>query len=152
MGDPMIETLFLIVGGVLVALVAGCFSYLNLVVSKEQKISEFRDRWINSLRDEIAAYVAGMSHLASTFSLFKQSKKPAAPSASERLTFISANAALYEQVRNSATRIVLRINPNDPDDSLRALNQKSRANFSIATSMGTRRESVLRYEMPQSQF
>lgn len=120
----MTEKLFVLVGGVLVALVAGCFSYLNLVVSKEQKVSEFRERWINSLREEIATYVAAMSHLSSTFSLFKRSKKPATPTANERLMFISSNAALYEQVRESATRIVLRINPNDPDAELRALNQR----------------------------
>jgi hypothetical protein len=43
---------------ILVAFVAGAFSLLNLTVSKENKISDFRQAWIDALRDDIATFVA----------------------------------------------------------------------------------------------
>jgi len=42
----------------LVALVAGAFSLLGLVVSKENKVSEFRNEWMNELRNDLADFVA----------------------------------------------------------------------------------------------
>jgi hypothetical protein len=41
-----------------VAWVAGAFSLLGLLISKEQKVSEFRQAWIDALRADIAALVA----------------------------------------------------------------------------------------------
>lgn len=38
------------IGGVVTALVAGAFSFVNLTLNKEQKTSEFRQAWIDGLR------------------------------------------------------------------------------------------------------
>jgi hypothetical protein len=35
---------------IVVAIIAGAFSFLGLVLSKEQKISELREAWIDGLR------------------------------------------------------------------------------------------------------
>src|ERR1700719_4726411 len=43
---------------ILVTFVAGAFSLLNLTVSKENKVSEFRQTWIDALRDDIATFVS----------------------------------------------------------------------------------------------
>ncbi len=42
----------------LVAFVAGAFSLLNLTVSKENTVSEFRQTWMDALREDISAFVA----------------------------------------------------------------------------------------------
>lgn len=42
----------------LVAFVAGAFSLLGLTVAKENKVSEFRQEWIDALRDDIADFAA----------------------------------------------------------------------------------------------
>lgn len=41
------------VWAVVAALITAAISYISIVVSKENKISEFREKWINELRNEI---------------------------------------------------------------------------------------------------
>ena len=56
--DTLPGQLFVAVGAIIAALIAGAFSYFNLVSSKEAKVSEFRQEWINALRSEISMYVS----------------------------------------------------------------------------------------------
>lgn len=53
------------IGAIVAALVAGFFSVLSLIVSKEQKISEFRQQWIDSLRQELSDHMAAVVSLSS---------------------------------------------------------------------------------------
>jgi hypothetical protein len=46
------------IGAVFAAVVAGVVSLLGLIISKEQKTSEFRQAWIDTLRAEISALIA----------------------------------------------------------------------------------------------
>lgn len=48
-----------LIATVLAALIAGAFQLANLVLSKEQKVSEFRQAWIDSLRADVASWCAG---------------------------------------------------------------------------------------------
>jgi len=41
-----------------VAFIAGGFSLLCLIISKEQKTSDFRQTWIDALREDFTIYVA----------------------------------------------------------------------------------------------
>jgi hypothetical protein len=45
------------VGAVAAALIAGLISLLGLIISKEQKVSDFRQAWIDALRSDIAAVI-----------------------------------------------------------------------------------------------
>lgn len=51
-------------GTVAAALVAGGIARANLIASKESKISEFRQAWINALRDDLAALFSNTRTLA----------------------------------------------------------------------------------------
>lgn len=46
-----------------VALIAGSLAYLGLVLSKEQKVTEFRKAWIYELRTELASLLARLHEL-----------------------------------------------------------------------------------------
>jgi hypothetical protein len=101
-------------GAITAAFIAGSFSYLTLVVAKEQKVSEFRQNWIDELRKDICAVVAAVFHLAYRF---------------HNEHGHSATAGLPGELRESheaysrgVTSILLRINPHDPDRSLRRAN------------------------------
>lgn len=48
-----VSALFASMATVVAAFVAGAFSLSNLIVSKESKVSEFRQAWIDCLRDEL---------------------------------------------------------------------------------------------------
>jgi len=50
------------------AVIAGFVSILGLIISKEQKTSEFRQTWIDSLRSDIASLIARASALQVIFS------------------------------------------------------------------------------------
>src|SRR5450830_340152 len=53
-----------VIGTVAAALVAGGIARANLIASKESKISEFRQSWINALRDDLAALFSNTRTLA----------------------------------------------------------------------------------------
>lgn len=55
---PMVELPDIALGAVIAAFIAATISLLGLIISKEQKTSEFRQAWIDALRAEIAAVVA----------------------------------------------------------------------------------------------
>jgi len=45
------------VGAIVAALIAGVVALLGLIISKEAKVSEFRQQWIDALRSGIAAVI-----------------------------------------------------------------------------------------------
>lgn len=59
-----IAPLIPVIGTVAAALVAGGVARANLIASKETKISEFRQAWINALRDDLAALFSNVRTLA----------------------------------------------------------------------------------------
>lgn len=56
-------TVFIALGVVTAALLAGFFSYMGMVSSKENKVSEFRLSWLDGLRNEIAEYTSAIQEL-----------------------------------------------------------------------------------------
>ncbi|VVM43806.1 hypothetical protein PS623_00392 [Pseudomonas fluorescens] len=63
-------TVFIALGVVTAALLTGFFSYMNMVSSKENKVSEFRLSWLDGLRNEIAEYTSAVQELVRIQSRF----------------------------------------------------------------------------------
>lgn len=61
-------------GALAAALVAGLFSFLNMVSTKESKVSEFRQAWIDGLREEIAQYISAVDRLSLINSRFREGR------------------------------------------------------------------------------
>jgi hypothetical protein len=57
------ENIFVPIGVVSAALIAGAIAYAGFISTKESKVSEFRQNWINSLREEIAKYISCVDSL-----------------------------------------------------------------------------------------
>lgn len=105
------------IGSVTAALIAGAFSYLNLVISKEQKVSEFRQQWIDALRENISQYVSAISSLARpNVSLNENMAKE------KGSNHVKETESCFELASKSYVSILLRINPNDTRSELKALN------------------------------
>jgi hypothetical protein len=49
------------VGVIVAAIIAGWVAFFSLIISKEQTVSEFRQRWVDELRKDIASLVACVS-------------------------------------------------------------------------------------------
>jgi len=54
------------VGLIVAAVIAGYVAFFGLIISKEQTVSEFRQRWIDALRDDIAAVVSRVAGIHGT--------------------------------------------------------------------------------------
>lgn len=94
------------VGAILAALITGIVSLLGLIISKEQKISEFRQAWIDALRTELSALI---SHANAIHGAGAAGFK----SASETWEVVRAD---FVGINDAAARIRIRLNPREPED------------------------------------
>ncbi len=106
------------IGAISAAIIAGAFSYLNLVISKEQKISEFRQMWIDALREDISQYVAAISFLSSANSMLDVDARKTL-SWQEHVKTMEPS---FDKASRAYTSIVLRLNPDDNNKKLKKLN------------------------------
>jgi len=105
---------FIPVGVILAALIGGFFSVISLIVSKEQKISEFRQQWIDSLRQEISDHIATVITLAALRENQTGSDKE----------LLKETTKEQQHVASTFTSIKLRVNPEDKDKKIKKLNNE----------------------------
>lgn len=99
---------------VVVALIAAAFSFVNLTLNKEQKTSEFRQAWIDGLREDLAAFFAGVRAFARATEELKS-----AASASRTAQPLAMTPEKISDIRYQAAerryRIQLRLNLKEPE-------------------------------------
>jgi hypothetical protein len=89
---------------IVAALIAASLTFLSLLVSKEHKISEFRQAWIDSLRDDLAQILSHTHVIADAYK--------AGVITDEKQDWVAVREDLI--AANSAEiRIRLRLNPNE---------------------------------------
>src|SRR5579872_5084120 len=101
------------IGAITAALITACFSYLNLIVSKEQKVSEFRQQWIDAFRKELADLTAAVFFIKYHYASHEFDHGPAA----ERSDLSKSLQESHEKYAFAVTSILLRINPAEPDQT-----------------------------------
>jgi hypothetical protein len=102
---------------VLVAFVAGAFSLLNLTVSKENKVSEFRQAWIDALREDIAIFVSHSQWIATQITEYINQRI----TYTEHLTNIRDSIIAMNQ---ASTRVKLRLHQEEQDPNALMLAMK----------------------------
>lgn len=92
---------------ILLALIAAFVSFVGLLISKEQKTSEFRQAWINSLREEISRFLGEINSIQKLILINK--------TATEDKKEETSNAVIKESVkfREIQSKIQLLINPKE---------------------------------------
>jgi hypothetical protein len=90
------------IGAVGAAIIAGLVSLLGLIIGKEQKVSEFRQAWIDDLRKCMVAYLVNINAIADAVRVSIASKKPVAD--------ISGN---YKSLNEAHHGIILRVNHDE---------------------------------------
>lgn len=93
------------IGSIIAATIAALISLLGLIISKEQKTSEFRQAWIDVLRSEFSELIAHANGLHGVKMAEYATVKEAWEAAREHL--IGVNLA--------AAHIRLRLNPSEPN-------------------------------------
>lgn len=108
----------LIPAGVIIAsAIAGVFSFITLILSKEQQISEFRQKWIETLRDDISDFLGNIVVLVDM-----KKRQRSAKAANAGLIFTHSEIKdCQAAVSSSLTRIFLKLNPDDKNENIKAL-------------------------------
>ncbi|NBB33148.1 hypothetical protein [Pseudomonas sp. BC115LW] len=96
-----------IVGAVVVAIIAGAISLSVTILTKDQKVSEFRQLWIDALRSDVSKLVGILQMLIGVSEVVKRRGKEQAYD-----FLISVKGELID-VNNLITSIRLRLNVNE---------------------------------------
>lgn len=101
----MEDTLIIpLVGAIAVALIGGGISLALAILTKDQKTSEFRQAWIDALRDDVSKLVAHMSVVKSISTIVKEMPED------EKQKFILSKQEHFLETVVVVTRIRLRLN------------------------------------------
>lgn len=91
------------IGVIVAASIAGTVTLLGLIITKEQKTSEFRQAWIDALRSEIATYLTSFNAIADglTVTYANQAEK------------VKSLGPLHSAFNSAGFSISLRVNPKE---------------------------------------
>lgn len=103
-------TIYIAFGTIIAALITGFWSFVNLVMAKDQKVSEFRQTWIDQLRNDISEY---MGHLTSFMASWHSTKIVHKDAGNK---FIQSELKTIQQLGTLSNRILLRLNPDEHDN------------------------------------
>lgn len=92
-------------GATLAALISAIAVYITTVLSKEQKTSEFRQVWIDGLRDDISEYLSKVQ------SIHSLGRAHAGSTEQEKLKLVVDMMDHIQEAQVCEYRIVLRLNP-----------------------------------------
>jgi hypothetical protein len=91
------------VGAVGAALITAVVSFVGLVISKEQKVSEFRQAWIDALRNEITVYLTNINAISDAIGVKYK----------DHSDKVKALGPLYANLNSAHFSIALRLNPDE---------------------------------------
>jgi len=107
-------TVYVAFGVIIAALLTGVFSIMNMVSSKENKVSEFRLAWVDGLRSEIAEYTSAAQELSRAYKSdrFKPLKMHSNIEAHQlQIESYKETRDAYARATENLTKIQLRLNP-----------------------------------------
>ena len=108
MEDIFLKNIILVIGAIFSSIVAGFFALINLISSKEQKVSEFRQIWIDSLRTSLCAYISNLSFLSIQYKFYNEQDSINRKNSVEMAQSMSE---IYVKLNNSYNDILFRVNP-----------------------------------------
>lgn len=106
---------------IVVSLIAGLFSFFNLVIAKEQKLSELRQSWIDGLREELATFFAAIYTLEY---LTKAYCNNVVIEDIDRIDLAKTTHEPHIKACTAFTQIMLRLNPADKNEAQTKLIEK----------------------------
>ena len=95
------------------ALIAGAFTFAGLVLGKENKTSEFRQAWIDNLRQEISDFVGATSHVLSYWLYIRDTSNTEEIYQQRCSDFLKQSDQILSKIVSLEARIRLRLNPTE---------------------------------------
>ncbi|MBU4485699.1 MAG: hypothetical protein KKD38_02100 [Candidatus Delongbacteria bacterium] len=106
---------------IFIALIAISGSFIGLIITKESKISEFRQKWIDNLRDDISKLMGSLCEFSTSRLITNHSS--GSPETEKDKQFIQNNLQVIKEIFTLLHRITLRLNPKKDIQLINVLNQ-----------------------------
>lgn len=118
----MSTSFYTALGAICAALITSIFAFINLINSKEQKTSEFRQDWINSLRQNISEFTAVTTTFVSMLN-YIDSFDSEDEKVKRESEFYKENIDIANDITKHYNIIQLYVNPVENRSFLNALSQ-----------------------------
>lgn len=112
----MQPTIYVALGAISAAFITGIFAFFALIITKEQKTSEFRQQWIDALRDEISEFIGACGHTVSLWAYITETAKNSEEYREMERELIEKNRSELIKIVSMRSKILLRINPKEHKD------------------------------------
>lgn len=94
------------IGSIIAAAIAGVVVFISTMLSKEQKTSEFRQAWIDELRNDVSKYISGSTEVIALYYAKNNNKQ-------NQEKFLDDNFQLIHDLQTLEHRIILRLNQDE---------------------------------------
>ena len=101
-----LKTLLPPLAAIVAAVIAATIAFLTSVFTKEAKVSEFRQTWIDAMRADLAELMAVYNYIATTLQFAGESKKKI-----DELEFLHKHKDEIMKLESLTGRIILRLDP-----------------------------------------
>lgn len=140
---------FTAIGAITAAIIAGGISFISTVLAKDQKISEFRQAWIDALRDDIAEELSLFITIFSIVIAMTEDGK----TRDDITAYIFAKEDNFRKLEMVHARIMLRLNPKEHTNLHSALKAiENHAKDSNSTSDRNMRDALAEQLTKESQI
>jgi hypothetical protein len=108
------STVFAGIIAIFVSMIGGLMSYANLIIGKDQKTSEFRQAWIDAIREDVSKFSGLVTSVSTITNYYKDQIDKGVTDAIEeqiRDKYFSSVSVRYQEIGELSYRIRLRLNP-----------------------------------------
>jgi hypothetical protein len=105
------STIYIALGAIIAACITGAISFVNMKIAKDQKTSEFRQNWIDRLREDIAEFTSHVEFISSRFQFMKKTNPTVLSDPVESEKFVVSLSENFHAVAKMYHQIQLRLNP-----------------------------------------
>lgn len=100
-------------GAILAAFITGAVSFVNMIIAKDQKTSEFRQKWIDDLRNDLSRFLALIDTVSQLFKQKSEIHETSKMTLEEFDQFYDSVHSELKEINSLYARIKLRLNPNE---------------------------------------
>lgn len=102
-----------VIGPVVAAALTAAIAFVVSVLAKENKTSEFRQAWIEGLRNDVAELLGDFNMLETSLAIYTSDSETSNERQVKYDKFHSENRAEYAKIDSLCNRVVLRLNPSE---------------------------------------
>lgn len=137
-------TIYIAFGAVMAAIITAIISIVSSVITKETKVSELRQHWINELRQELSKLISLVNKLSVTWYLTEDKSEEV------RKKWLFEHTKEVQEIDELTYRLRMRLNPEEDGELIRLISCLEKL-ASNALELESRKELEKTYELYTSE-